>query len=258
MYLDSHCHIDRLDLTLNDGSLAHAIENARNLGVEKILNVSIGMKNVQRVIEIAEEFDGIYASVGTHPNQEEENEPQVEDLLALANHPKVIAIGETGLDYFRSKGDLTWQKERFVRHIETAKLANKPLIIHCREARDDTLEILAEQGADKVGGIMHCFVEDLKAAEIAMEMGFYISFSGIVTFNSAAELQDVAKTIPIDRLLVETDSPYLAPVPYRGKSNRPENVIYVAEKIASLRGICVEELNKNVWENFHKLFNITD
>ncbi len=257
MYLDSHCHIDRLDLTPNHNSLEDAIQTSRELGISKILNVSIGMNNVKRVIEIAEQFDGIYASVGTHPNQVEENEPTIEDLVKLADHPKVIAIGETGLDYFRSKGDLTWQKDRFVRHIQTAKQSNKPLIIHCREARDDTLDILKEQGADSVGGVMHCFVEDIQAAERAMEMGFYISFSGIVTFNSAVDLQEVAKTIPLDRLLVETDSPYLAPVPYRGKSNRPEYVIHVAEKIASLRGISVEELNSHVWNNFHKLFDVT-
>ncbi len=255
-YLDSHCHLDRLDLTQNDNSLTAAIQSAKEQGIDRILNVSIGMNNVHKVVEISEQFPHIYATVGIHPNQKEEHEPSIDDLIQLADNPKVVAIGETGLDYFRSSGDLTWQHNRFRTHIEAAKAINKPLVIHCRDAKDDTLRILKEQGADRVGGVMHCFVEDLQTAQQAMDLGFYISFSGIVTFNSAQELQQVAKTIPLMSMLVETDSPYLAPVPYRGKANRPEYVIKVVEKIAELRGETVESINQSVWDNFEKLFNI--
>ena len=256
MLIDSHCHLDRLDLTPFDGELANALAFARERGVERFLCVAIDMENVNAVIEIAQQYPQIYASVGVHPNEQERDEPGVEQLLELAANDKVIAIGETGLDYFRSEGDLSWQHQRFRTHITAAKESDKPLIIHCREAREDTLKILAEEGADEVGGIMHCFVEDLATAERAMELGFYISFSGIVTFNSAKDLKEVARAVPADRLLVETDAPYLAPAPYRGKSNQPAYVREVAEYVAKLRGVSYEEIASQTGENFNRLFRL--
>lgn len=256
MLIDSHCHLDRLDLTPFDGKLENALNFARKRGVERFLCVAIDMENVHAVIDMANNHPDIYASAGVHPNEREHGEPSVDELVALADNEKVIAIGETGLDYFRSEGDLAWQHQRFRNHIAAARQCEKPLIIHCREAREDTLKILAEEGADKVGGIMHCFVEDLATAERAMELGFHISFSGIVTFNSAKELKEVAKAIPADRILVETDAPYLAPVPYRGKSNQPAYVREVAEYLAELRGESYESITRQSGENFNTLFGL--
>lgn len=256
MLIDSHCHLDRLDLTPFDGELANALAFARERGVERFLCVAIDMENIDTVIAIAQHYPQVYASVGVHPNEQGREEPSVEQLLELAASDRVIAIGETGLDYFRSEGDLSWQHQRFRTHIAAAKACGKPLIIHCREAREDLLMMLAEEGAGEVGGVMHCFVEDLATAERAMELGFYISFSGIVTFNSAKDLQQVAKVVPADRLLVETDAPYLAPVPYRGKSNQPAYVREVAEAIASLRGVSYEEIAAQTGENFKRLFRL--
>lgn len=256
MLIDSHCHLDRLDLTPFDGELDNALRFAADNGVGRILCVAIDMGNVQTVIDIAQCYPQVYASIGVHPNEQGGHEPSVEELLQLAAQEKVIAIGETGLDYFRSEGDLAWQHQRFRNHIAAAKESGKPLIIHCREAREDTMRILAEEGADKVGGIMHCFVEDLATAERAMELGFYISFSGIVTFKNAVELQAVAKMVPAERLLVETDAPYLAPVPHRGKSNQPAYVRHVAQFLADLRGVSFEAIAEQTTANFNRLFTL--
>ncbi|MCW8918881.1 MAG: TatD family hydrolase [Gammaproteobacteria bacterium] len=256
MLTDSHCHLDRLELTPFDGELANALAFARERGVERLLCVAIDMENIPAVLELARRYPQVYASVGVHPNEQGREEPTVEQLLELASNDKVIAIGETGLDYFRSEGDLHWQHQRFRTHIAAAKACNKPLIIHCREAREDLLRMLEEEGADAVGGVMHCFVEDLATAERAMALGFYISFSGIITFNSARELRAVAQAVPADRLLVETDAPYLAPVPYRGKSNQPAYVREVAEYIAGLRGVSYEAIAQQTGENFNTLFRL--
>lgn len=214
------------------------------------------MENIPAVCAIAERYPNVYASVGVHPNEQGREEPTVERLVVLTADPKVIAIGETGLDYYRSEGDLSWQHARFRAHIAAAREAKKPLIVHSRDARKDTLRLLREEGADEVGGIMHCFVEDWETAERAMELGFYISFSGIVTFRTALELKEVARRVPADRLLVETDSPYLAPVPYRGKSNVPGYVRHVAEHIAELRGETLEHIAEQTTANFFRLFNL--
>ena len=254
--VDSHCHLDRLDLSKYDDDLSNAIASAQAEGVERFLCVSIDFENFPAVLKTAQTFDSVYASVGVHPNEEGREEPTVEKLVELAGHEKVIAIGETGLDFFRSDGNTEWQKERFRTHIRAARMTQKPLIIHCREARAETLRIMRTEGADEVGGIMHCFVEDLETAKAAMEMGFYISFSGIVTFNSAKALQEVAREIPDEWLLIETDSPYLAPVPFRGKPNQPLYVRYVAEKLAELRGDSVESIAKKSWNNFNRLFRL--
>jgi len=257
-FVDSHCHLDRLDLSKYDGKLSNAIAAAQAEGVERFLCVSIDFENFPAVLETAEKFDSVYASVGVHPNEEGREEPTVERLVELASHERVIAIGETGLDFFRTEEDTEWQKERFRTHIRAAIITNKPLIIHSRDAKEETLKIMQEEGADKVGGIMHCFVEDLETARAAMKMGFYISFSGIVTFNSAKELQAVAKEIPDEWFMIETDAPYLAPVPFRGKPNQPLYVKHVAEKLAELRGESVESIAEKSWNNFNRLFQLNN
>jgi TatD DNase family protein len=256
MLIDSHCHLDRLELTPYGGNLDGAIAHAHQRGVDLMLCVSINMENFPAVRAIAERYDEVYASVGVHPNDNDGHDPFLDELIQLADHPKVIAIGETGLDYFRSEGDLEWQRERFRRHIAAAKLTGKPLIVHSREAREDTLRVLEEERANEVGGIMHCFVEDMATAERAMALGFLISFSGIVTFRNAAALQEVARHIPHDKLLVETDAPYLAPIPYRGKPNEPAYVRDVAEFVANLRGVSVELLSEQTSNNFRRLFRL--
>ena len=255
MLVDSHCHLDRLDLTPYDGKLEGALNNAREHGVGHMLCVCIDLEHLEDVLAPARQYDFVTASVGVHPNEHEGEEPDCDRLVALAQDEQVVAIGETGLDYFRSEGDLEWQRERFRQHIAAAKQTAKPLIIHMRDATADTLKILKEENAAEAGGVMHCFVEDWNTAKAAMDMNFHISFSGIVTFNSARELQEVARKMPLDRMLVETDAPYLAPVPYRGKSNQPAYVRYVAEKIAKLRNTDVEAIAAATTDNYFKLFS---
>lgn len=252
--IDSHCHLDRLDLAPYDNQLSNALTYANEVGVGHMLCVSINMENFKAVIDTAKNYSFVSASVGVHPNETKGHDPSVEELISLADDPDIVAIGETGLDYFRSEGDLTWQQDRFRRHIAASRETKKPLIIHMRDATEDTLRMLKEEKADEVGGVMHCFVENWEIAQKAMDLNFMISFSGIVTFNSAKELQLVAKNIPADKMLVETDSPYLAPVPYRGKSNQPAYVVQVAEKIAELRDISVEEVAEHTTKNYYNLF----
>ena len=251
--VDSHCHLDRLDLGPFGGDLDGVIEAAAENDVASLLCVGINRDDIPAVLEIARRYPNISASVGVHPNEEEDALDE-DELLRLSDAPDVVAIGETGLDYFRSEGDLEWQRSRFRTHIRAARRAGKPLIIHSREAREDTLRIMEEERADEAGGIMHCFVEDWETARRAIELGFHISFSGIITFNSARELREVAKQIPDDRLLVETDSPYLAPVPKRGKPNYPAYVLHVAERIAEERGVPLETLARQTTENYRRLF----
>ncbi len=254
MLVDSHCHLDRLDLTPYQGDLSLALDAAKKNSVQHILCVCIDLDNFPKVLAIAENYPDVSASVGIHPTEVITTEPSVEELVQLATHPKVVALGETGLDYYREQTNKEIQQERFRRHIRTAKKVAKPLIVHTRQARADTIAILKEEGADEVGGVLHCFTEDLDMAQKAIEINFYISFSGIVTFQNAKELQEIAKQIPLERMLIETDAPYLAPVPYRGKSNEPAYVRHVAEYIAQLRGISFEELAKKTTENFFNLF----
>lgn len=255
MLIDSHCHLDLLDLAALGGGLDAVMEEARRHGVGRALCVSITLEAFPAMLALVEGRSDAYASVGVHPNERKGREPGVEELVALAQgSPRVVAIGETGLDYFRSTGDLDWQRERFRRHIAAARAAGLPLIVHMRDASEDTLAILREEGADETGGVLHCFTGDAATAAAAMELGFYISFSGIVTFSSARELQKVAAEIPEDRILVETDSPYLAPVPHRGKSNQPAYTRHVAEHIAALRGVSFERLAAATTDNFFRLF----
>jgi len=251
MLVDSHCH-------LNFPELVTTMPDVRQLmhanGVGHALCVSVTLPDFPAVLSLAEAYPNFYASVGVHPDYQDIEEPTVEKLVALADHPKVIAIGETGLDYFRLTGDLEWQRTRFRTHIRAAIQSNKPLIIHTRNAAEDTLRIMREENASQIGGVMHCFTESLDVALAAIEMGFYISFSGIVTFKNAVALKEVAMQIPLDRILVETDSPYLAPIPYRGKTNQPGYVKHVAEEIAKLRNISLEEVSSATTSNFFKLF----
>jgi|TARA_B110000914_G_C15423394_1_gene427691 TatD DNase family protein len=255
MFIDSHCHLDLL--AQEEGGIDLAINNAKENGVDHILCISIDMSSCHKVIEIVESNRYLSASVGIHPNIEQTENFTIEELVSLASHEKVIAIGETGLDYFRSEGDLGWQRERFRVHIEAAKELKKPLIVHTREARKDTMDILENEGAESAGGIIHCFTENWETAKRALDIGFYISLSGIVTFKNAKELQEVAKKLPLDRILIETDSPYLAPVPHRGKTNQPAFVKHVAEFLAELRGDTVENIAKATTDNFHTAFPST-
>jgi len=260
--VDSHCHLDRVDLgAFGDGSgtsvaMGAVLAEAREHGVSHLLCVNIDIERFEVVRGLARDYPGVSASVGVHPGTTEGEDPTVDALLALADDPLVVAIGETGLDYHYNKGDLEWQRQRFRRHIAASRDCGKPLIIHTREAQADTLAIMTAEGARDAGGVMHCFTEDWEMAQAALDLGFYVSMSGIVTFRNAKQVQEVAAKVPLDRLLIETDSPYLAPVPRRGKSNRPAWVRYVAEFVAELRGIPVEELAAATTDNFFRLFPV--
>lgn len=251
MLVDSHCHLNFPEFTENIHAVRQLMQDSQ---VSHALCVSVTLDKFPEVLALAEQYDNFYASVGVHPDYENIDEPSVDELFKLSLHPKVVAIGETGLDYFRLTGDLEWQRKRFSTHIRAAILADKPLIIHTRSAADDTLRIMQEEGAHQVGGVMHCFTESMEVAQKAIEMGFYISFSGIVTFKNATQLKEVAREIPLDKILVETDSPYLAPVPFRGKTNQPAYVKYVAQEIADLRGIGLEAVMQATTHNFFNLF----
>jgi TatD DNase family protein len=251
MLVDSHCHLNFPELAARvDDALALMRENK----VSHALCVSVTLEEFPQVRALAERYPHIYASVGVHPDYPDVPLVKEEELLRLADHPKIIAIGETGLDYYRIKEDCEWQRERFRTHVRAARHCGKPLIIHTRSAADDTLRIMREEKAGEAGGVMHCFTESWDVAKGAMDLGFYISFSGIVTFKNATTLREVAKQVPFERMLIETDSPYLAPVPFRGKTNEPGLVRYVAEEIARLRGVSVEQVAEATTGNFFKLF----
>ena len=251
--VDSHCHINFDDLAQR---LPEILENAKNNDVSHMLCVSVNLEDFPQVKALADQHQHIFASVGVHPCYEDVKEPTIEELINIASDPNIVAVGETGLDYFRIEDqDMTWQRDRFVRHISAAKSVNKPLIIHTRNAVDDTMRMLKEEGADQCRGVMHCFAEDWEAAKKALDLGFYISFSGIVTFKSATQVQDVARKCPIDRILVETDSPYLAPVPLRGKINEPAYVRHTAQFVADLKGLPLSDLAEQTTNNFFDLFN---
>lgn len=252
MFVDSHCHIDFPDLAVN---MPELLSNMANNSVSHALCVSVDLPDFPRVLSVAESNPHIFASVGVHPDYVDTPEPTVAQLVELSAHPKVIAIGETGLDYFRLTGDLEWQRNRFRTHIRAAIETGLPLIVHTRESAADTLKVLQEEGAGQVRGVLHCFTESLDIALAAIDLGFYISFSGIVTFKNAVDLKHVASTIPLDRILIETDSPYLAPVPYRGKMNQPAYVKHVAEHLAVLRGITLEQVATVTTANFFRLFS---
>ncbi len=252
MIIDSHCHFN-----LSKVSPQEWIKEARNNGVNKFLNVSVDLETFPDVLNVAEQYEEVYASVGVHPNADLHDQTTVEDLVRLSQHSKVIAIGETGLDYYRSSGDLTWQFKRFRNHIQAAKETKKPLIIHCREAKEDVIKVLREENAKEIGGIMHCFVENWEIAQQIMELGFLISFSGIVTFKTATDLQEVAQKVPANQYLIETDAPFLTPLPFRGKANQPAYVKQIGEFIAALRNESLNTVAHNTTQNFLNLFQLT-
>ena len=259
MFVDSHCHIDFPDFAERVPQL---LDNMRDNQVTHALCISVTLEDFPRVLALAERYPNLYASVGVHPDHEEGEDPTLERLVTLSNHPRVVGTGETGLDYYRLNGrsidDMEWQRERFRTHIRAARHTRKPLIIHTRSSADDTLRVMRDEDAGEVGGVMHCFTESWDVARQSLDEGFHISFSGIVTFKSAADLQETARKVPLDRMLIETDSPYLAPVPYRGKTNEPAWVRHVGEFIAKLRGIPVEQLAEQTTENFFNLFKHID
>ena len=252
MIVDSHCHLDFPDLAQR---LPEVLQRMQDNDVGVAVCIGVNLEDFPRVLALAEQDQRLYATVGVHPEYTEVEEPDVDRLLALATHPKVIAIGETGLDYYWQKDRPEWQRERFRTHIRAARACGKPLVVHTRESAEDTLRVLREEGAEMVGGVMHCFTENWEIARAALDLGFYLSFSGIVTFKNATVVKDVASRCPLDRLLVETDAPYLAPVPYRGKPNEPAYVRYVAEEIARLRGLPADELIAASTDNFFTLFS---
>jgi TatD DNase family protein len=251
MLVDSHCHLDFDEFRDRVPEILAAMSAA---GVGHALCISVALQDFPRVRALAEAHPRLFATVGVHPDYPDAGEVAVDELLAAADHPRVVAIGETGLDYYRLGGDLTWQRERFRAHIRAARACGKPLVIHTRSAAEDTLRIMREEGAAAVGGVMHCFTETLDVARAAAEMGFLISFSGIVTFRNAGPLREVAKALPLDGILVETDSPYLAPVPYRGKVNQPAYVRHVAEEVARLRETSLAEVTAATTANFFRCF----
>ena len=251
MLVDSHCHLDFPDLAER---LPELLSRMQTNGVGCAVCIGVNLEDFPRVIALAEAHPQLYATVGVHPEYTEAEEPDLARLLKLADHPKIIAIGETGLDYYWQKERPEWQRERFRTHIRAALACNKPLVIHTRESAEDTLRLLEEEGAQAVGGVMHCFTENWEIAQRALDLGFYISFSGIVTFKNALIIKEVAQKTPLERILVETDSPYLAPVPYRGKQNQPSYVLHVAEEIARLRGISLEDVACATTDNFFRQF----
>jgi TatD DNase family protein len=251
MYIDSHCHINFPEL---NEKIDQVLDNMKNYNISHALCVSVTLDKIDEILSLANKYSNIYASVGVHPDYENIDEPDIDTLYRYSKEKRVVAIGETGLDYFRLKGDLAWQRERFRIHIRAAIKSKLPLIIHTRNAREDTIKIMREEGAHSVTGVMHCFTESYEMAKQAIDLGFYISFSGIITFKNAESLRETVKKLPIENILIETDSPYLAPVPNRGKLNEPSNVRFVAEKIAELKGISTEEVAEITTNNFFKLF----
>jgi len=254
MLIDSHCHPYLLDLSHYDHQFDRFYRETKQAGVDLMLCVACNMKTAKQSIALAEQYDSIFASVGSHPSESSENNLSLETIVDLAKHPKVIAIGETGLDYFYNHDHLDIMRERFRTHIRAAHIVKKPLIIHSRDARVDTIQILREEKADRIRGVMHCFTESLAMAQQAMALNFYISFSGIITFKNAAALAEVCKQIPLEKMLIETDSPYLAPMPFRGKQNEPKYVKHVAEKISALKNVPVETVAQTTSQNFRTLF----
>lgn len=255
MFIDSHCHLDFPELA---GNLDAIFGSMRENRVTHALCVSVTLEDFPKVRALAERHDHLFASVGVHPDYEGVADPSAGELVQFAQHPRVVAIGETGLDYFRITEAPDWQRVRFRNHIQAARACGKPLIIHTRAAADDTLSLMREERAGEAGGVMHCFTETWEVAKAALDLGFHISFSGIVTFKNAVALKDVARQVPLDRMLIETDAPYLAPVPHRGKTNHPGWVPHVAEEIARLKGVPLEQVARHTTNNFINLFNLQE
>ena len=258
MLVDSHCHLDQLDLASRNGGLASVVSDAAARGVGQILSIAVDLDSSKSLVELTADFPNVFTSVGVHPlSKNIQTVVAVDQLVALAHQPGVIAIGETGLDNFYSSDTIEWQSESFVNHLIASQLTNKPIIIHTRDAVEETIGLLRNYPSP-AAGVLHCFTESWDMAQDAIELGFYISFSGIITFKNAEELRRVAAKIPLDRLLVETDSPWLAPVPYRGSKNEPQYVVEVAQCLADIHGIELENLARITTQNFHRLFKLSE
>ena len=255
MLIDSHCHLDCIDLDAFDGNFDALIRNSQHSGIEHMLCVSINLKTYPSMLEMVRPYPNISVSVGMHPMADEDENFSRQILLDLADDDKVVAIGETGLDYYYHKGEPDWQLNQFRTHVQVANEVDKPVIIHTRDAGEDTLSVLREEAADRCGGVIHCFTETREFAEQAMDLGFMISFSGIVTFRNADALRDVARMVPDEYLLIETDAPYLAPVPHRGKQNQPAYVRHVAETLAEVRNTSIDHIAEVSRDNFYRLFS---
>ncbi len=256
MYFDSHCHLDRIDLDEHNNSFQNLLGTIESDRVTRMVCISVNLESFDSMYEKIRHCPQIYCSVGVHPDYENVQEPEIDQLCELAKREKVVAIGETGLDYMNAENDMQWQRDRFAIHIEAARKSQLPLIIHSREARKDTIKLLRDNKADEVGGVMHCFTENWEMAKQAIDMGFYISISGIVTFNQAGNIREMARKLPLDRLLIETDSPWLSPAPFRGKQNHPGHVKLVAEKLAEIRDENLSTIAKETYNNANRLFKL--
>jgi TatD DNase family protein len=257
LFFDSHCHLDRIDLQEFDDDFEQLLLTAKQADVTRMMCIGVDLDSFEPMHARIRDHEQIFCSAGVHPDYEDVVEPTVEALCQLAERDKVVAIGETGLDYFHQSGDLDWQRQRFVTHIEAARECDLPLIVHTRNAREDTLKLLREHKADAVGGVLHCFTEDWEMAQAAIDLGFYISISGIVTFHQAENVRDMAQRLPLQHLLIETDSPWLSPAPFRGKTNHPGRVRLVAEKLAEIRGESLPTLARATYDNANRLFRLS-
>lgn len=255
MLIDSHCHLDRINLDRYDGQLANAIAAANERGIQQMLCIGVSLENIQTVIDIAQAHPCVVASVGVHPCDVKEGTATAEQLIQWASQAKVVALGETGLDYHYETESKELQHESFALHLSVGKKIGLPVVVHTREAKADTLALIKEHGSLESSGVLHCFTEDWEMAKAALDLNYYISISGIVTFKNAEQIRDVVRNMPIERLLIETDSPYLAPIPYRGKPNEPKYVREVAQFVADLKGMSIERLGEHTCENFYRLFN---
>jgi len=254
MFVDSHCHLDRLDLSAHNNSLEPVLKAAAQRDVSRMLCVAIDMQLFPQMIQTIEKLDNVYGSVGVHPLHVDQGLIEIEQLLEHANNPKIVALGETGLDYFYQKDTIEQQQESFIRHLKASTQSKLPVIVHTRDAREDTINILRQHADTNVGGVLHCFTENWEMAEQALELNYAISFSGIVTFRNAEPLRDVVRQVPLDSILIETDAPYLTPVPHRGKPNEPQYVVEVAQCIADIKGVSVEQVAEITTANFERIF----
>ena len=257
MFFDSHCHLDRIDLTDFNDDFEQLLSTIESEGVTRMVCIGVTLESFDTMYQRIAPCQQVFCTAGVHPDYEDIIEPDTDQLCKLAELDKVVAIGETGLDYFHQSGDLDWQRERFVTHIQAARECGLPLVIHTRDARQDTLDLLRRHNAQKVGGVLHCFTEDWEMARAAIELGFYISISGIVTFHQAQNVRDMAQQIPLERLLIETDAPWLSPAPFRGKPNHPGRVRLVAEKLAEIRGESVDTIANATFANANRLFGLS-
>ncbi|GGK82182.1 TatD family hydrolase [Amphritea balenae] len=255
MFVDSHCHLDRLDLSTRNNQLQPVLDAAAERNVSRMLCVAIDLQQLPTMFRSIENYPNVFASVGVHPLHVDQGVPEVSELLALAKAPKVVALGETGLDYFYQKETIAAQQDSFIHHLQASAQSGLPVIVHTRDAREDTIRILKQHADTDVGGVLHCFTETWEMAKQALDLNYMISFSGIITFRNAAELREVVRQVPLENLLIETDAPYLTPVPYRGKPNEPQYVVEVAQCVADIKGVSVEQVAEVTSANFDRLFN---